>query len=284
MADEPLTRVLLVEDDSFFALRVTEYLTDNGIPSYTVRSTQEALSLDLNEFAAAIIDVMLPNDPATSGIPSEEARGGYLAGIALTRRFKGRIRDFPVILLSSEIAGGEARRWAKENGHSFVSKFEDRSRLLTALAKLGLARTVERPRSFIVHGHDEALLLEMKDYIQNVLNWPRPVVLREQPSCGKTIIEKFEESAGIVDWVFVLLSPDDKAFDPKTNDERRRARQNVLFELGFFYGLLGRHEGRVIALTKGHVEIPSDIHGVVWVDVSNGIRAAGEDIRKEVGA
>jgi len=46
-----------------------------------------------------------------------------------------------------------------------------------------------------------------------------------------------------------------------SNDEHRRARQNVIFELGFFYGLLGRYEGRVIALRKGDVEIPSDIHG-----------------------
>ena len=284
MAHEPVNRILLVEDDSFFALRIIEYLTDNGIASHTVRTTQEALALGPNDFTAAIIDVMLPNDPSTSGISFEEASGGYMAGIALTRRFKGIRRDFPVVLLSSEIAGGEARRWAKENGYSFISKFEDRSRLLTALADLGLTHTVARPRSFIVHGHDEALLLETKDYIQNVLNWPPPVILREQPSCGKTIIEKFEESAGIVDWVFVLLSPDDKTFDPKTNDERRRARQNVIFELGFFYGLLGRREGRVIALNKGHVEIPSDVHGVLWIDVSNGIRAAGEDIRKEVHA
>ena len=285
MADEPLTRVLLVEDDSFFALRVTEYLTDNGIPSYTVRSTQEALSLDLNEFAAAIIDVMLPNDPATSGIPSEEARGGYLAGIALTRRFKGRIRDFPVILLSSEIAGGEARRWAKENGHSFVSKFEDRSRLLTALAKLGLARTVERPRSFIVHGHDEALLLEMKDYIQNVLNWPRPVVLREQPSCGKTIIEKFEALVDDVDLVFVLLTPDDEmASSSAGSDRSRRARQNVILELGFFLGKLQRLSGKIILLYKGSLDIPSDISGIIYIDITNGIDAVGEQIRKEIAA
>ena len=86
-----------------------------------------------------------------------------------------------------------------------------------------------------------------------------------------------------MDWVFVLISPDDKAFDPKTNDEKRRARQNVIFELGFFYGLLGRYEGRVIVLKKGEVELPSDIHGVVWIDIDKGIRACGEAIRKEVG-
>lgn len=283
MGAEDTVKVLLVEDDSYFARIIVEYLMDNGIVAHVVSSTEEALARDLGEFSAAIIDVMLPNDPAVSGIPAEETRGGYMAGVALSRRLRKKKADFPVVFLSSDVAGSEARSWARENGHPFVGKFEGRTRLLSALSELGLARGVERPRSFIVHGHDNELLLELKDYLQNVLNWPAPLVLRDQPSSGKTIIEKFEEHAGLVDWVFVLLSPDDRVFDPKTNDELRRARQNVIFELGFFYGLLGRCEGRVIALKKGDLEIPSDIHGVIWIGVSDGIRAAGEDLRKELG-
>jgi len=280
--DYPM-KLLLVEDNSFFAQRIAEYLVDNGIDTITVRTTQEALSVSLDDFGGAIVDVMLPNDPAVSGIPSEEARGGYLSGIALTRRLRQKVPDFPIVLLSAELVGGEARTWAKDHGYPFVSKVEDRSRLLTALSDLGLVSHVARPRAFIVHGHDEVMLRELKDYLQNTLKWPEPVILREQPNGGKTIIEKFEENAGLVDWVFVLLSPDDKVFDPKTNDEKRRARQNVIFELGFFYGLLGRHEGRVIVVKRGDIEIPSDIHGVICISVENSIRSAGEDIRREVG-
>lgn len=277
-------KLLLVEDDSFFAQRVIEYLGDNGITVETTRTTQDTLALTLDDFAGAIIDVMLPNDPAVSGISPEEARGGYLSGIALTRRLRQNSPKLPIVLLSSEIGAGEARTWARDNGYPFVSKIEDRSRLLTALSDLGLVSNVPRPRSFIVHGHNEVMLRELKEYLQNTLKWPEPVVLRELPNSGKTIIEKFEETAGLVDWVFVLLSPDDKVFDPKTNDEKRRARQNFIFELGFFYGLLGRYEGRVIALKKGDLEIPSDLHGVIWINADNGVRAAGEDIRREVGA
>jgi len=276
-------KILLVEDDSFFALRITEYLADNGIKAVTVRTTQDALAQKLDEYAGAIIDVMLPNNSALSGIPPEEVRGGYLSGVALARRLRSKQANFPFVLLTSDVSGGEAHRWAKDHGHPFIFKHEDRARLLAALADLGLVPKVERPRSFIVHGHDQSLLSEVKDYLQNTLRWPQPTILRDQPNGGKTLIEKFEEHAGIVDWVFVLISPDDKTFDPKTNDERRRARQNVIFELGFFYGLLGRQEGRVIVLKKGDVELPSDIHGVLWVDVSAGVRSAGEDIRREVG-
>lgn len=276
-------RILLVEDDFFFAQRVTEYLADHGVETVVARTAQDALSHELSEYNGAIIDVMLPNDPGLSGISVEETRGGYLAGVAVARRFRSKHPAFPIALLSSDIAGGEARQWAKVQGHPFVFKHEDRSRLISALASLGLATKVERPRVFIVHGHDEALLAEAKDYFQNTLKWPQPIVLRDQANGGKTIIEKFEEHAGLVDWVFVLISPDDKMFVPNTDDEKRRARQNVIFELGFFYGLIGRLEGRVIVLRKGSVELPSDIQGIVWIDVSKGVRASGEDIRREVG-
>ena len=282
MASENPVAILLVEDDVLFASTIAEYLMDNGIQVSTCRTVEDALRFNLEGVQGAIVDVMLPNDPASSDIQADEARGGFMTGVALTRRLRQRRSDLSVILLSSEIAGGEARVWALENKVPFVSKLEHRSRLLTALHSLGLAPSVQRPRTFIVHGHDKALLLETKDYLQSVLRWPPPVVLRDTPSCGKTIIEKFEQTAGLVDWVFVLISPDDRAFSGASNDELRRARQNVIFELGFFYGLLGRFEGRVIALKKGDVEMPSDIHGVIWIDVSGGVKAAGEQLRKEL--
>jgi CheY-like chemotaxis protein len=275
-------KILLVEDDSFFAQRVAEYLSDHGVSVSMMRNTHEPLGVNLEEYNAAIIDIMLPNDSTLSGISNEEARGGYLSGVALARRLRERQDKFPVILLSADIVGGEGRHWAKEKGIPFIRKHEDRSRLISALSDLGLIFQVERPRSFIVHGHDNELLLELKDYLQNTLKWPEPIILRDQPNVGKTIIEKFEENAGLVDWIFVLISPDDKAFDPKTNDDRRRARQNVIFELGFFYGLIGRYEGRIIVLKKGDVEIPSDLQGIAWINADNGIKQCGEGIRKAV--
>lgn len=275
-------KILLVEDDSLFAQAITEYLADNGIETVLAKSTQDAINHDLSEYDAAIVDVMLPNDPIASGILVEETRGGYLSGVALTRRFRSKRSTFPIVLLSSEISGGAAREWARLQGHPFVSKNEHISRLISAVSDLGLVPQISRPRTFIVHGHDELMLAEVKDYLQNTLKWPPPIVLRDQPNQGKTIIEKFEEHAGLIDWVFVLLSPDDQSFDPKTNEKRRRARQNVIFELGFFYGFIGRLEGRVVVLKKGDVDIPSDIQGIIWIDVSAGVRASGEQIRKEV--
>lgn len=138
-------------------------------------------------------------------------------------------------------------------------------------------------RSFIVHGHDHRSLYELKDYLQNILKLGEPVVLRQMPGLGKTLIEKFEREAEAVELVFVLLTPDDKAAavaDPDT--EKRRARQNVIFELGFFLGKLGRESGKILLLHKGPTEIPSDIAGIEYIDITNGIESAGETIRREL--
>lgn len=140
-------------------------------------------------------------------------------------------------------------------------------------------------RAFIVHGHDHLILYELKDYLQNTLKLGEPVVLRQMPGLGKTLMEKFEREAEAVELVFVLLTPDDIAAsssDPDT--QKRRARQNVIFEMGFFLGKLGRESGKILLLHKGPVEIPSDIIGIEYIDVTDGITSAGEAIRRELRA
>ena len=136
-------------------------------------------------------------------------------------------------------------------------------------------------RSFIVHGHDENAKLALKNYLQNTLRWPEPVILAEKRSGGKTIIEKFEEHSTNIDVVFVLLTPDDLG-GAVGNPSAARARQNVILELGHFIGKLGRTSGRVILLHKGDLELPSDLTGIVYIDISHGVEAAGESIRREV--
>jgi len=142
---------------------------------------------------------------------------------------------------------------------------------------------MEGLRSFIVHGHDDAAKLALKNYLQNTLKWPEPTILAEKRSGGKTIIEKFEEYSKDIDVVFVLLTPDDFG-GAVGSPSAARARQNVVFELGFFAGRFGRTSGRVILLHKGDLELPSDLAGVVYIDISHGVDAAGETIRKEVEA
>ena len=87
----------------------------------------------------------------------------------------------------------------------------------------------------------------------------------EQPNQGRTIIEKYEQSAAEVGFAVVLMTPDDMGAAVSSDVQNQRARQNVIFELGYFAGKLGR--GRVCLLRKGNVEIPSDLFGVVYTDM-----------------
>jgi predicted nucleotide-binding protein len=222
---------------------------------------------------------MLPNDPGASGISAEESRAGFLTGVPLARRLLANKPAPKVILLTGDMWNSESEQWAKAQGIQLVFKSEGRRAMQSALQGLGLLKSSPRPRAFIVHGHDEVALLQLKNYLQNTLHWPEPVVLREQPNSGKTIIEKFEDNAEQIDCAFVLLAPD----DPMTSlaNQPRRSRQNVIFELGFFFAQLGRLSGRVIVLYKGPNELPSDIQGIAWISIDNGVEAAGEEIRRE---
>lgn len=271
--------ILIVEDDIYYSKRIVEMLMDFSLHATVVSNTHDALSINLSDFDAALIDVMLPNDPEASGISNEESRAGFFSGVALARRILCKKPDFPIILFSSS-GNLEAENWARENNIQFCSKDDGRTSLKQTLQKIGVLKKVAH-RAFIVHGHDEKTLLELKDYIQNSLKWQKPIVLRDEPSSGKTIIEKFEDFASSVDYVFVLMTPDDVIQDDKKID-KRRSRQNVIFEMGFFYGQFGRKSGKVIVLYEGPLELPSDIVGIIWVDISKGIKAAGEDIRREL--
>jgi CheY-like chemotaxis protein len=274
--------ILIVEDDQFYSQLIAEFLEDRGLATVRLRSAEEAVAVDAAKYEGAIVDVMLPNSPEASGITMEESRGGFCTGLAVARRLLRQNASLRVVLLSSGLVGGEADTWAAQQSIPFLRKEDGREALLRALGALGLLGRDRTPLAFIVHGHDEAALLELKNYIQNALKWQEPVVLREQSSAGRTIIEKFEDYGQRIDCVFVLLTPDDKAISGRSDNEKRRSRQNVVFEAGFFYGALGRRSGRILLLHKGAVELPSDISGIIWIDITNGVMAAGEQIRKEV--
>jgi len=119
---------------------------------------------------------------------------------------------------------------------------------------------------FVVHGHDEAAKEAAARFLEKLDL--EAIILHEQASGGRTIIEKFEKYSDDVGFAVVLLTPDDFGNSQEAPDAKQpRARQNVVLELGYFLGRLTRN--RVCALYKGHVELPSDIQGVVYVEMDN---------------
>ena len=111
---------------------------------------------------------------------------------------------------------------------------------------------------FIVHGHDHAARDAVTLFLHHIgLN---PVILSEVEDSGRTIIEKFEQITRQADFAIVLLTPDDVTTN--AGGTTRRARQNVVFELGYFVSKLGRD--KVCLLRKDDVEGFSDFHGVIY--------------------
>lgn len=117
---------------------------------------------------------------------------------------------------------------------------------------------------FIVHGHDDIAKLEMSAFISSL--GLQPIILHQQASSGRTIIEKIEHYSN-VGFGVVLYTPCDVGSKVGDLTGNYRARQNVVFEHGFLIGKLGR--SRVSAIVKGNVETPNDISGVVYVSMDH---------------
>jgi predicted nucleotide-binding protein len=115
---------------------------------------------------------------------------------------------------------------------------------------------------FVVHGHDSLAKVEVARTLEKL--GLEAIILHEQPNEGKTVIEKFERDALQVTAAIIIMSGDDIGYPKNKVDEQKpRARQNVVLELGYFSGMLGR--ANVCVLFKDDIEIPSDYLGVVYV-------------------
>lgn len=120
---------------------------------------------------------------------------------------------------------------------------------------------LDKSQVFIVHGHDEEAKSKTARFIEKL--GLKPIILHEQASSSKTVIEKIETYSN-VGFGIVLYTPCDiGAKDEENPNLKNRARQNVVFEHGFLIGKIGRQN--VCALVKGEIETPNDISGVVYV-------------------
>jgi predicted nucleotide-binding protein len=132
-----------------------------------------------------------------------------------------------------------------------------------AFADEAVVPALDLTKVFVVHGHDGAPKAEVARFIEKL--GLEAIILHERPNKGRALITKFREEAADVGFAVVLMTPDDLGKAEKAIDLNPRARQNVVFELGFFIGKLGSE--RVTALVKGDIELPSDFDGVVYISL-----------------
>jgi predicted nucleotide-binding protein len=142
----------------------------------------------------------------------------------------------------------------------------------------------EKPPVFLVHGRDR----RRHEVVLTVTRiWgSEPIVLEDSGGYGGTIIENFERETSEVAYAIVLLTGDDEGRLRGEMELKSRARQNVIFELGYFFGKLGRK--RVAVLIESKIERPTDIDGLRYIalddrngwkiDLAKAMREAGLEV------
>lgn len=167
-----------------------------------------------------------------------------------------------------------------EQRRYFVQTLRDQQLMLASCINIFKAGGVEMPDSdaiseethiignkvFLVHGHDDAVRETVARFLERL--GLEVVILREQANEGRTIIEKFVDYSDVA-FSVVLLTADDRGGTKDLTPEslKPRARQNVILELGFFLGKLGRRN--VCALYEDGVEVPSDYQGVLFIPLDS---------------
>jgi hypothetical protein len=176
----------------------------------------------------------------------------------------GRIRFYPMYAPATE--SDQRSSWSSAVGRlrNLLNTVKEELILFGPDTGVGDKAKDGKPSSvFIVHGHDEELKQSVARYVEKL--GLDAVILHEKPNKGRTIIEKFDDYSN-VGFAVVLLSADDVVRGTEGGSgDTYRARQNVIFELGFFLGRLGRE--RVAAIFRPHenFELPSDYSGVLFV-------------------
>jgi CheY-like chemotaxis protein len=264
--------ILLVEDDDANASTVIKGLSSWGFEVHHARTVQEGLGI-AKEFPTLRfvgLDMDVPN--------AERGADRRLSGLVLLRELNAILPKAKFYMKSSNAFGSEAEKFIRVYKKSVVrAGLGWDSELMAEKAKIVYSDGRMRPTIFVVHGHAADALDQLKLLITKDLRLGEPVIMKDAPEgLGYVIIEKFEEYAARADLVFALLTPDDET------EEGLRARQNVIFEIGYFAAALGRKSGKLIVLHHRKVQKPSDMDGLLTIDITGGVRQAAGKIREEL--
>ncbi len=266
------------------------------------QATPDELRLGINRLTKRLSDVREFEPTSVTNqrnIPHVEALAAAVDD-ALIRTFGVDTVDYKLYCDAAHFDNGPfnyAYPVAISKVHESLSRSKDRSIALLQQALASLTERLEEypvaspdkttpdaPRAlerkvFIVHGHDEGAREAVARFLEQLRF--EVVILHEKANQGRTVIEKVEAYAD-VGFAVILLTPDDEGC-AKGGESAPRARQNVILELGYFVGYLGRKH--VCALKRGNLEIPSDFGGVVYesFDANGGWKQALGRELQEVG-
>lgn len=132
---------------------------------------------------------------------------------------------------------------------------------------------INNNKVFIVHGHNGELKYKTAELLRKL--GIEPIILHDQPNSCRTIIEKTEDFGSEASAAIILFTPDDIGKAVSENETKTRGRQNVVFEAGYFMGLLGRNN-TILIKSDNSIELPGDLDGIVYSDSANEFMIAKE--------
>ena len=241
-ADKLIRNKVTAGDQRFkdWKLKVSRYLSHR----YGIQS------VEMEEFRKTEFEDVFDFDNAEKKI--ETCRKGLEA---TKRTFKIYLKE-----ISKEILENAQKSMRQQLREMQKERYED-GMLMNASQEVSMKKAKEYKKVFIVHGHDNGLKQEVARLVEK--QGLEAIILSEQANRGKTIIEKFEEHSD-VGAAICLFTGDDYGRTKDAEEDKLRARQNVVFEAGFFMGKLGREN--VVLIANPDIEIPSDLKGFVYTN------------------
>ena len=259
-------RILLIDNDRRDLRSWSKVLRSAG---YEVQeaSSEDAARKHLTQggFDLAVVDLHLQDgddEKDTSGLRIARDHGDSLPFIILTGK--------PSLKLQRE-----SLRGLKPLAADFIAKSDGADTLIQAV------RDAIRPKIFISHGHDEGTLAMVTRFLEGV--GTKPIVLQQQPLAGHSILEAFEKYSHVA-FAIILVTADDEGHRKGEGALKPRARQNVIFELGYFLARLGRDRVLVLYKPEGEpIEWPSNFHGILYREMEWG-GAWRDDLQRDLHA
>lgn len=241
-ADKLIRNKVTAGDQRFkdWELKVSRYLSHR----YGIQS------IEMEEFRKTEFEDVFDFDNAEKKI--ETCRKGLEA---TKRTFKIYLKE-----ISKEMLENAQKSMRQQLREMQKERYED-GMLMNASQEVSMKKAKEYKKVFIVHGHDNGLKQEVARLVEK--QGLEAIILSEQANRGKTIIEKFEEHSD-VGAAICLFTGDDYGRTKDAEEDKLRARQNVVFEAGFFMGKLGREN--VVLIANPDIEIPSDLKGFVYTN------------------
>ncbi|WP_051906627.1 MULTISPECIES: nucleotide-binding protein [unclassified Sulfurospirillum] len=187
--------------------------------------------------------------------PQQQGLDKVWGGTTELNKYHKAINDSKALI---ESVMDRVNEWDKNISFDLVTtKFEN-----ITVNVINVSDNTPKTKVFIVHGHDELAIVQVSEILRKL--GLEPIVLRDEPSKGNTIIEKIERLSNEVGFGVVLYTACDVG-GKTPNQLKSRARQNVVLEHGYLMARLGREN--TMALVKDKVETPSDISGLVYTQM-----------------